>query len=184
MKAKDLDLIADEIRRCQLCSLHRGRINAVPGEGSPNAKLIFIGEAPGAEEDRQGRPFVGAAGKLLNDAMARAGIRREEVFITNVVKCRPPGNREPKKEEAEACQIYLQRQMDVINPRFVCLLGNTAIRALLGSPRPGMRGKYFEKNGRIYFPTLHPAAAIYNPRLKLVLEIHLSRLKGLLDSQS
>jgi uracil-DNA glycosylase family 4 len=181
MAKEGLESIAEEIRRCQLCPLHRERINPVPGEGAPNARLMFIGEAPGAEEDRQGRPFVGAAGKLLNETMAKVGLRREDVFITNVVKCRPPGNREPTSEEVKACLPYLSRQIDLIDPKMICLLGNTAIKALLGEPKAGMRGKSLEKNGRFFFPTIHPAAAIYNPRLKVVLEVHLTKLKALME---
>lgn len=143
--------------------------------------MFFVGEGPGVEEDRQGRPFVGRAGQLLNEAFEAAGIRREEVFITNVVKCRPPGNRPPLRDEADACQPYLERQLTLVQPRVVCLLGNTAIERFLGEAKPGIRGKLFTVGGRRLFPTIHPAAAIYNPGLAKVLGIHLTRLKAELE---
>lgn len=173
-----LEQVAQEVRVCALCPLSRDRLNAVPGEGSAAAKLFFIGEAPGMEEDRQGRPFVGKAGLLLNEALETAGLQRQEVFITNIVKCRPPGNRPPLKGEADACQRYLERQLAFVQPRIVCLLGNTAIERFLGQARPGMRGKLSTLSGRQLFPTIHPAAAIYNPSLTKVLGIHLTKLKA------
>ncbi len=166
-KEEELDKIAEEIITCKKCPLHKRRTNAVPGEGSYNAEVMFIGEAPGAEEDRQGRPFVGAAGKLLTEALTRAGFRREEVFITNIVKCRPPNNRVPTSGEREACLPYLMRQIELIGPRVICLLGRTPLETLIGPYSISkMRGRVMEKNGRKFFLTYHPAAAIYNPSLK------------------
>nr|BAJ47882.1 DNA polymerase bacteriophage-type [Candidatus Caldarchaeum subterraneum]BAJ49472.1 DNA polymerase bacteriophage-type [Candidatus Caldarchaeum subterraneum] len=160
-----LDAIAEEVRACRLCPLWRGRRNAVPGEGNPRAELMFIGEGPGEEEDLQGRPFVGRSGRLLTEALEKAGIRREDVFITNVVKCRPPENREPTPEERQTCtNKYLFRQIETVNPRLIVLLGSVAVQTLLGiSSVTAVRGKAFEKMGRRFFCTYHPAAALYNP---------------------
>ena len=176
-----LEGIAEEIRTCNLCRLAESRLNAVPGEGPGNAQLFLVGEGPGSEEDRQGRPFVGKAGELLNESLETAGLSRAEVFITNVVKCRPPSNRAPLRDEAEACRPYLERQLTLIKPKIICLLGNTAIESLLGEAKPGIRGKLATVGGRNLFPTIHPAAAIYNPRLRKVLGIHLTRLKAELE---
>ncbi|MCS7137696.1 MAG: uracil-DNA glycosylase, partial [Candidatus Caldarchaeum sp.] len=123
-----MDAVADEVRGCRLCPLWMSRRNAVPGEGNPNAEVMFIGEGPGEDEDLQGRPFVGRSGKLLTEALEKAGIRREDVFITNVVKCRPPGNREPTPEETSVCtKNYLFRQIELVNPRLIVLLGSVAV---------------------------------------------------------
>jgi len=173
-----LEKVAEEVRVCTLCHLAESRRNPVPGEGSHKAQLFFVGEGPGLEEDRQGRPFVGRAGELLNQALEMAGLKRVEVFITNVVKCRPPGNRAPRKYEVDACRQYLERQLTLVQPKIILLLGNTAIERFLGEIKPGIRGKLRIENGRRLFPTIHPAAAIYNPRLSMVLGIHLIRLKA------
>lgn len=162
-----LEAIANEVRRCTLCKLSEGRTNAVPGEGSSFAKIMFIGEAPGRSEDEQGRPFVGTAGKLLTEALHEAGLVREEVFITNVVKCRPPNNRVPAEEERSACRPYLERQIKLINPKIICILGRTAYESLLeGKSITSNRGKVVRYGNRFYFLTVHPAAVIYNPELK------------------
>lgn len=162
-----LEIIADEVRECTLCKLCESRTNAVPGEGSSFAKIMFIGEAPGRNEDEQGRPFVGAAGKLLTEALQEAGLSREDVFITNVVKCRPPNNRVPMEEERSACRPYLERQIKLINPRIICILGRTAYESLLGGGSiTSNRGKLIRHGNRFYFLTVHPAAVIYNPELK------------------
>jgi len=173
-----LEKVAEEVRVCALCRLAESRLNAVPGEGLGEARLFFVGEGPGSEEDRQGRPFVGRAGELLNEALQAAGLSRAEVFITNVVKCRPPGNRAPLKDEADACQPYLERQLALVQPEIVCLLGNTAIERFLGEAKPGIRGKLTTVGDRRLFPTIHPAAAIYNPRLTKVLGFHLTKLRA------
>lgn len=164
-----LGIIADEVRKCTLCKLCEKRTNAVPGEGSRSAKLMFIGEAPGRNEDEQGRPFVGAAGKLLTEALQEAGLSREDVFITNVVKCRPPDNRVPTDQERASCRPYLERQIKLINPKVICILGRTAYEALLkGGSIISNRGKLIQYENRFYFLTVHPAAVIYNPQLKTV----------------
>ena len=179
---EELEKIASEILVCVKCPLHKNRTNAVPGEGNPRAEVMFIGEAPGAEEDKQGRPFVGAAGKLLTEALTRAGLSRDEVFITNIVKCRPPKNRVPTEEERQACIPYLRRQLETIKPKIVCLLGRTPLETLIGPYSISrMRGRVVEKNGHRFFLTYHPAAAIYNPALKELFFQDIQRVKELLD---
>lgn len=138
MASELLRELEEEIRRCTKCPLHRHRAKAVPGEGDPNAKVFFIGEAPGRNEDLEGRPFVGAAGKLLNRLLELAGLSRSAVFITNVVKCRPPGNRDPRPEEIEACAPYLDRQLAAVRPDIVVTLGRHSTAYLLG--RAGYAG--------------------------------------------
>ncbi len=156
----DLQTIAQEIRVCTLCPLANSRSLAVPGEGPPSARLMFIGEAPGKKEDLQGKPFVGHAGNVLNRALLNAGIKRSEVFLTSVVKCRPPNNRVPGQSEIHSCiTAHLQRQIRLIDPEIICLLGATATRALLGlSPLKAVRGQWIVKERR-YFATYHPAGA-------------------------
>jgi uracil-DNA glycosylase len=172
-----LEKISSEIIGCPLCKLSRNRKNAVPGEGQISAKLIFIGEAPGKNEDEKGKPFVGAAGSILSTAMEKAGITRSEVFITNVVKCRPPGNRVPEEDERIACRPYLERQISLISPKIICILGSTAYSSILGGKSiTANRGKIVKRNGQKYFLTIHPAAAIYNKNLRSVLEDDLFKL--------
>jgi len=179
LEGDSLERVAAEVLSCTKCPLHKGRTRAVPGEGPPHARVMFIGEAPGREEDKQGRPFVGKAGQLLTEALEEAGLRREQVFITNVVKCRPPGNREPTEEEAEACRPYLMRQIALLRPEVICLLGSVATRSLLGEASvSSLRGRFIEREGRRYYVTLHPAAAIYNPGLKSLFKGDIRRLAG------
>ena len=165
-----LEKIASEVIGCPLCKLSRSRKNAVPGDGQLSSKIMFIGEAPGKNEDEQGKPFVGAAGMILNQALEKAGIKRAEVFITNVVKCRPPNNRLPENDERSICRQYLDRQISLIAPKIICILGSTAYSSILGGKSIiKNRGKIIEKNGQKYFLTIHPAAAIYNKNLRSVL---------------
>lgn len=172
-----LEKIAAEVRGCPLCKLARTRKNAVPGEGQLAARIMFVGEAPGRSEDEKGRPFVGAAGRILDDLLQKAGIERSQVFITNVVKCRPPNNRVPEDDEAAACRPYLDRQIALIKPKVICILGRTAYASLLGgSSITTNRGKIVEKAGQKYFLTFHPAAAIYNKSLLAALEADLKKL--------
>lgn len=172
-----LEKVAAEVRGCPLCKLARTRKNAVPGEGQLAAKIMFIGEAPGRSEDEKGRPFVGAAGRILDDMLKKAGIERSQVFITNVVKCRPPGNRVPEEDESAACRPYLDRQIALVRPKVICILGRTAYSSLLGGGSiTANRGKIVEKAGQKYFLTIHPAAAIYNKSLLSVLEADLKKL--------
>jgi DNA polymerase len=176
-KHDSLEKIAAEVKGCPLCKLARTRKNAVPGEGQLAAKIMFVGEAPGRSEDEKGRPFVGAAGKILDDLLQKAGIERSQVFITNVVKCRPPNNRVPEDDEAVACRPYLDRQIALIKPKVICILGRTAYASLLGgSSITTNRGKIVEKAGQKYFLTFHPAAAIYNKSLLSALEADLKKL--------
>ena len=172
-----LEKVGTEVRGCPLCKLSRTRKNAVPGEGQLSAKILFIGEAPGRNEDDKGRPFVGAAGKILDELLQKAGIERSRVFITNVVKCRPPGNRVPDEDEVSACRPYLERQLALIRPHVICILGRTAYASLLGGGSiTADRGKIIEKAGQKYFLTIHPAAAIYRRSLVSVLEADLKKL--------
>lgn len=164
-----IDSIAAEVRRCTRCPLSGGRTNAVPGDGPPEPRVVLIGEGPGRNEDLQGRPFVGAAGKQLDGLLSAAGLRREEVFITNVVKCRPPENRRPTGGESDACAPYLERQLALLRPRVVVLLGDTALKRFLPDESlASAHGKLFQKDGRSLFPTYHPAAMIYNRSLDKV----------------
>ena len=172
-----LEKIAAEVTGCPLCKLARTRKNAVPGEGQLAARIMFVGEAPGRSEDEKGRPFVGSAGKILDEMLAKAGIQRSQVFITNVVKCRPPNNRVPDDDEVSTCMPYLERQIALIRPRIICILGRTAYASILGgSSITANRGKVMEKSGQKYFLTIHPAAAIYNKNMLSLLEADLKKL--------
>ena len=154
-----LEHLADTVRHCRRCPLCATRLNAVPGEGDPHARLMFIGEGPGADEDRQGRPFVGAAGQLLDKMILAMQFKREEVYIANIVKCRPPRNRAPMPEEAAACIGYLEHQIRMIKPEVIVLLGATAAHFLLNREEGIMRlrGRWLEYNGIPVMPTFHPA---------------------------
>jgi uracil-DNA glycosylase len=172
-----LEKIATDVRGCPLCKLARTRKNAVPGEGQISAKIMFIGEAPGRSEDEKGKPFVGAAGRILDNLLKKAGIERSQVFITNIVKCRPPNNRVPEEDELIACRPYLDRQIALIKPKVICILGRTAYSSILGSSSiTASRGKIIERSGQKYFSTFHPAAVIYNKSLRSTLEADLKRL--------
>lgn len=172
-----LEKIATEVVGCSLCKLSRSRKNAVPGDGQTSAKIILIGEAPGKNEDEKGRPFIGVAGRILDDALQKAGIERSQVFITNIVKCRPPGNRIPEDNECAACRPYLDRQISLIAPRIICILGATAYSSILGGKSIKQnRGKIVKREGQKYLITIHPAATIYNKNLRHVLEDDLSSL--------
>lgn len=177
----NLSSIAEEIMVCTRCDLHESRRRAVPGEGPGKARIMLVGEAPGKEEDTQGRPFVGRSGKVLNDILAKAGLKREELFITSVVKCRPPKNRTPRSEEMGVCvQAHLRRQIEVISPNIICLLGGVAAKALLGRERVSeIRGKIFRRGSEILFPTYHPAAAGRNRFWRYCLGEDLKRLRTL-----
>ena len=165
-RAAALQLIRDEIGDCTRCALHAGRNKLVFGDGSPSARLMFVGEGPGADEDAQGLPFVGKAGQLLNNMIAAMGLRREEVYIANVVKCRPPGNRVPEPEEGATCSPFLFRQIDVIRPQVLVALGATAATWLLGSRQPlaGLRGRVHSVRGTQLIVTYHPAYLLRDPR--------------------
>ena len=165
-----LEDVARAVRACTDCPLHRGRANAVPGEGNPSADLMFIGEGPGFHEDRQGRPFVGPAGQLLEGLLASIGTNRSEVFIANMVKCRPPDNRDPQPAEITACSKYLDRQIELVNPKIIVTLGRFSLgRFFPGESITRARGRLREKEGRLIFPVLHPAAALRRPELRSTL---------------
>jgi uracil-DNA glycosylase len=158
-KAAALEAIAAEIRACCCCGLRAGCTNPVPGEGNPDARVMFIGEGPGADEDIQGRPFVGKAGQLLNKQIEAMGLKREDVFIANVVKCRPPDNRTPTPQEAAACWPFLRRQIEIVEPEVIVVLGNPAARALLNTTIgiTRLRGQWQQYAGIPVMPTFHPA---------------------------
>ena len=163
----NLEGVAQAVRACTDCPLHRGRTNAVPGEGSPSADLMFIGEGPGFHEDRQGRPFVGPAGHLLEGLLASIGTNREDVFIANMVKCRPPDNRDPQPTEIAACSKYLERQIELVNPKLIVTLGRFSLGRFFPSESvTRARGRVREKDGRKIFPVLHPAAVLRRPELR------------------
>lgn len=166
-----IDRIKLEVINCKLCNLCINRTNAVPGDGNPKATIMFIGEAPGRNEDEKGKPFVGMAGKILDEALAKVGLERSRIYITNIVKCRPPSNRVPTEEERRVCKSYLEREISVVSPEIICILGRTAYQSLLGGGSIlGNRGKFIQKDNRLYFITVHPAAIIYNNKLRNVLE--------------
>ena len=176
-----------EVADCTRCPLHETRTRAVFGAGDADAELMFVGEAPGAEEDRQGLPFVGRAGQLLNQLLGEIGLSRDDVFIANVLKSRPPGNRDPQPEEIEACWPYLERQIQLIQPHVIATLGNFATKKITGSPTgiTRVRGtpQIHELAGRtlFVFPLLHPAAALRTPSLVETLREDFARLRSLLD---
>ncbi|MEO8503690.1 MAG: uracil-DNA glycosylase [Acidobacteriota bacterium] len=167
-RAAVLATIGEEASRCTACKLAAGRHSVVFGSGNPAADLIFIGEGPGAEEDRQGLPFVGRAGELLTRMIQAMEMRRDEVYIANIVKCRPPGNRDPEPDEVAACRSFLERQIQTIQPRVLCALGRVAAQTLLGVDTPigRLRGQWHEKNGIPMMVTYHPAALLRNPAFK------------------
>ena len=176
MKTK-LDDIRDQVIVCTKCELCKTRTNSVPGKGNYQSDVIFVGEAPGRNEDNKGEPFVGAAGKRLSSALEKIGIAREEVYITNVVKCRPPNNRVPNTKERETCIEYLKQEIIMIKPKVICILGNTAFNSILGGAEiTKYRGKVVRKENQLYFLTIHPAATIYNQELMDVLYNDISRL--------
>ncbi len=163
---ESLEKIQNNVISCTKCELCKTRKNAVPGKGNKNSEVVFIGEAPGRSEDIAGEPFVGAAGKKLSDALEHAGISRESVYITNVVKCRPPKNRVPSQAEKESCRNYLESEIALIKPKVICIMGNTAYQSILGGKNiTKERGKFVKKDDKLYFLTVHPAAIIYNQKL-------------------
>lgn len=163
-----LRVIREDIGECTRCALHKGRNKLVFGDGSANARLMFVGEGPGADEDAQGLPFVGRAGQLLNNMIGAMGLKREDVYIANVVKCRPPGNRTPEPEEANTCSPFLFQQIDVVRPEVLVALGATAATYLLGQRQPlaGLRGRVHSLRGARLIVTYHPAYLLRDPRQK------------------
>lgn len=155
------------IRECTYCPLYKTRKNAVPGEGPLDAKLFFIGEAPGAEEDKTGKPFVGRSGELLTSMIQDIELSRDQVFITSILKSRPPNNRKPETSEIEACRPYVEQQIEIINPGVIVLLGGVAISSIIGPWKVSdAHGRFYEANDRTFFMTYHPAAALRFPSIK------------------
>ena len=170
-----------KVSACEACILSQGRTKPVPGEGPENAEIMFIGEGPGFHEDRQGRPFVGAAGKYLEELLASIELTREDVYITNVVKCRPPGNRDPQPEEIAACRAYLDQQIDLIHPRLVVTLGRFSMqRYFPGASISRIHGNPKRMGNVIYYPMFHPAAALHQPRWRSLVEEDILKIPGLL----
>ena len=161
--------LEQSISNCKKCGLCEGRTNIVFGTGNKNANIMFIGEGPGGDEDKEGIPFVGKAGQLMNKAFEGLEINREEVYIANIVKCRPPSNRDPKEEEAEACLNYLRNQVLLVKPKIIVLLGRIALQNILGKECSitAMRGKWQERKGILYMPTWHPAALLRDENKKI-----------------
>jgi uracil-DNA glycosylase family 4 len=177
----ELTVLYKEINVCQACILGQGRTNAVPGEGPEDADIMFIGEGPGFHEDRQGRPFVGAAGKYLEELLETIDLKREDVYITNVVKCRPPGNRDPQQDEIEACRSYLDKQIDLIRPRLVVTLGRFSMqRYFPGASISRIHGQPKRVGNVIYYPMFHPAAALHQPRWRNLVEEDILQIPELL----
>ena len=177
----NLETIRQDVIQCTKCDLCKTRTNSVPGKGNFDSDVIFVGEAPGRNEDSKGEPFVGVAGKKLSVALENAGISRDEVYITNTVKCRPPKNRVPSTIERETCQEYLQKEIEIIQPKIICVLGNTAFGSILGGTEiTKFRGKVGRKGKQLYFITIHPAATIYNQELIKVLKEDIKKLFGLI----
>ena len=176
-----LETIKQNVVECTKCELCKTRTNSVPGKGNFQSDVIFVGEAPGRNEDKHGEPFVGAAGKKLSAALEGAGITREEVYITNVVKCRPPNNRVPNTTERDTCKEYLKKEISIIKPKIICVLGNTAFNSVLGgSEITKFRGKLALKDNQLYFITIHPAATIYNQELISTLNSDIVKLFDLI----
>jgi uracil-DNA glycosylase family 4 len=172
-----LEEIAEQVRGCPKCELARTRTNAVPGEGNPEAQVMLIGEGPGFYEDREGRPFVGTSGKFLNELLAKAGLKREEVFITNVVKCRPPGNRDPLPDEIAACAPYLEGQIAAIDPAVIVTLGRFSMaRWFPGERISKIHGQAKREGRRLVVPMYHPAAALHQQSLRATIEEDFERL--------
>ena len=178
--APKLAKLNKEIRKCRKCPLWKARIKTVPGEWPVNAKIMIIGQAPGAEENKTGRPFVGRAGQFLNKLLKITGIKRKKIFITSIVKCFPPKNRKPTKKEIKACLPYLKKQIEIINPKNFILLGEVAFKVFFPSKNlKDFRGKFLTKNGRRYFITYHPAAGIRFQKFKKTLEKDFKKIKNL-----
>jgi DNA polymerase len=177
----DLKQVAAEVKVCKLCALASTRKNAVPGEGPANAEIMLIGEGPGFHEDQQGRPFVGPSGEFLNQLLASAGFKRSDVFITNVVKCRPPGNRDPMPEEIAACSGYLDRQIALINPKVIITLGRYSMARWFPRDKiSAIHGRARRIDGRIVVAMFHPAAALHQPALRQAIEDDFRQLKDIL----
>lgn len=177
----ELTELYKEIAICQRCELFQGRTRTVPGEGPENAEIMFIGEAPGFHEDRQGRPFVGAAGKFLEELLASIGLTREDVYIGNVIKCRPPGNRDPLADEMAACKPFLDKQIELIQPKLIVTLGRFSMaRYFPNAQISRIHGQPKRIGGRIYYPMFHPAAALHQPKWRSVVQEDMLKIPQIL----
>lgn len=177
----ELSQLSAEIAQCRKCELAKTRIRTVPGEGAENAELLFIGEAPGFHEDQQGRPFVGAAGQFLTQLLASVDLKREQVYIANVIKCRPPGNRDPLPDELTNCRNFIDRQIAMINPKMIVTLGRYSMAMFFpGKTISKIHGTFQTQNGIINFAMYHPAAALHQTALRKVLENDIKKIPGIL----
>ncbi len=186
MKSREaaLEAINQEIAHCTRCPLHAGRTYPVPGAGPVAAEIMFVGEAPGFYEDQKGMPFVGRSGQFLDELLAGAKIDRQKVFVSNVIKCRPPGNRDPQPAEVEACRGYLERQIAIIQPEIIVTLGRHSMARAFPSEKISLvHGQPRRVAGQLYFPMYHPAAALHRPSLREAVEEDFRRLRALLDGQ-
>jgi len=178
----EIEELSEEVRTCTRCGLHRTANRGVPGEGPVDARIMLVGEAPGFNEDKQGRPFVGAAGRFLEELLSVAGLKREDVYITNVVKHRPPNNRDPMPDELAACVPYLRRQIELINPQVIVTLGRFSLGTFFpGSMISMVHGEIREKDGRQFFAMYHPAAALHQDRLRQTLLDDMKKLSEFLE---
>jgi uracil-DNA glycosylase family 4 len=178
---EELDRIAKEVAACRKCRLHASRKNPVPGEGPADSRILFIGEGPGFHENEQGRPFVGAAGKFLEELLGLIGLRRNQVFICNVVKCRPPENRDPLPDEIDACRPYLDAQIAAVNPPVIVTLGRYSMARYFGAAKiSAVHGKASQVDGRLVVAMFHPAAALHQPALKTSIQDDFRKLPGLI----
>lgn len=190
MNKKEYQKIVKRIKKCRKCELWKYRENVVPGAGLLNARIILVGEAPGKHEDRQGKPFVGRAGEILTKHLEKIGLKRNKVFITNILKCRPPENRDPKKEEMERCKTYLQEQIKIIDPQVIVTLGRYSTQIILGlkdirvNKISRVRGKVFEMGKRVIIPTYHPAAILYNPSFEKEIRKDFIKVKEILKDET
>ncbi len=184
-QATTIEELYEAIRDCRRCPLGETRTNLVLGTGDEDADIMFVGEAPGFQEDRQGIPFVGPAGQFLDQLLASIGLRRSQVYIANTLKCRPPDNRDPQPDELKMCTPYLFKQIEIIAPRIICTLGNHATKTLLktGTGITQLHGKLLHRDGLAYVPLFHPAAALHKPPLKSVLIEDFQRLKEHLEAE-
>jgi len=182
----DLQEMFESMKDCDCCELSKGRTQVVFGTGNPEADILFVGEAPGFHEDKQGEPFVGPAGQLLDQLLASISLQRKDVYITNTVKCRPPGNRDPQPEEIAACRQYLRFQIEHISPRLICTLGNHATKTLLatGTGITALHGKKFTRDSVVFVPLYHPAAALHKPPLKSDLIADFEKLRAYLTEMA
>ena len=181
-QATALDELAEQIAVCPKCSLAKTRTHAVPGEGNPNADIVFIGEGPGFNEDQQARPFVGQAGKFLDELLSSIGLRREEVYIGNVIKCRPPGNRDPLPGEIDACKPWLDQQLEIIAPRVIVTLGRFSMKRYFPGQTIGrIHGQARKIDGVTVVPMYHPAAALHQANLRHTIEQDFKKIPAILE---